>query len=538
MIGLGRWFGVAVAGFALGWAFPPHGPWWLGPLAVAVFTLCMREQRTLAAGAMGFVFGMVFFTTLQTWMIVVGLDAWLLLSAICALWFIPVGIATAWVMRLRGWPIWVACVWVAEEAFRDRVPLGGYPWGRLAFTTGDSGLTGYAWLLGAPGVTFAMALVGALLAYAALAVGSARGAGTARTATLSVGIAVACIVAMFVAMGHLRSLDRDSSNADGARTSGTVAVAVVQGNVPQAGLDFQGQREQVLRNHVQATLDLAARVKAGTTPAPAFVIWPENATDIDPYQDRQAAALIQSAVDAVGVPVLVGAVATNPRNPSTILNLGIVWHPKTATSAGGPGQTYAKRHPVPFGEYIPARALIGSLTERFTRIPRDFAPGETPGVLDIGGVTIGDVICFEVAYDPEPRDVTNGGAQLLVVQTNNATYGNTGQPDQQLAIEQLRAIEHDRMVLVAATSGISAVIDHEGELLVRSAEFTQTVLSTNAALANSRSPSDRLGEWPEWLITVIAVLAVILARSQVRGRRQHRVASHTPAAEREVERTP
>ena len=104
MIGLGRWFGVAVAGFALGWAFPPHGPWWLGPLAVAVFTLCMREQRTLAAGAMGFVFGMVFFTTLQTWMIVVGLDAWLLLSAICALWFIPVGIATAWVMRLRGWP--------------------------------------------------------------------------------------------------------------------------------------------------------------------------------------------------------------------------------------------------------------------------------------------------------------------------------------------------------------------------------------------------------------------------------------------------
>ncbi len=538
MIGVGRWFGVVIAGFALGWAFPPHGPWWLGPLAVAVFTLCLREQRTPVAAALGFVFGMVFFTTLQTWMIVVGIDAWLLLSAVCALWFAPVGIATAWVMRLRGWPIWVACIWVAEEALRDRVPLGGYPWGRLAFVTGDSGLSGYAWLLGAPGVTFAMALVGALVAYAAVGIHSARGVGKLRMSTFAVSIAAICIVVIFAAMGHLRSFDRDSTNAEAHPSPAAVPIAIVQGNVPQAGLDFQGQREQVLRNHVQATLDLAASVKAGKTPAPAFVIWPENATDIDPYQNSQAAALIQSAVDAVRVPVLVGAVATNPRDPGTIVNLGIVWHPTTATSVGGPGQTYAKRHPVPFGEYIPGRSLIGSLTERFTRIPRDFAPGESPGVLEIGGVTIGDVICFEVAYDQEPRDVTNGGAQLLVVQTNNATYGNTGQPEQQLAIEQLRAIEHDRTMLVAATSGISAVIDHEGRLQDRSTEFTQIVLSTNAVLANSRSPSDRLGEWPEWLLTVMAVLVVLLARRQLRPRRQHRVVSHPTKAEREVERTP
>ena len=518
----GRRFGAALGGFALAWSFPPHyGWWWLAPAAVATLTLCVRGQRPGSAAVLGLLFGAVFFGFLLTWMTVVGIDAWIGLAALCAAWLAGLGVAVSWVTRLRGWPLWVACVWVAEEALRDRIPLGGFPWGRLAFVTGEGGLTAYAWLLGAPGVTFATALVGALIAYAVVGIQRASRVSSPRPGLMALSVAVAATLIVFAAMDYLRPL------IEGPTTSefSAVPVAVVQGNVPRSGFDFQGQREEVLRNHVKATVDFADQLKTGQGQQgrPNFVIWPENATDIDPFSDAAAAALIQSAVDAIGVPVLVGAVVTNPKDPSTILNLSIVWNPKTATSPGGPGQTYAKRHPVPFGEYIPFRSMIGNLTQRFSLIPRDFAPGDSPGVLTIAGVTIGVVICFEVAYDQEPRDVINGGGQFLVVQTNNATYGNTGQPEQQLAITQTRAIEHNRTALVAATSGISAVIDSKGRILQRSEEFTQTVLQANAQLHGTRSPSDRLGEWPEWLLSAVALLAV------VRGARTGRRVRAAPA---------
>ena len=85
---------------------------------------------------------------------------------------------------------------------------------------------------------------------------------------------------------------------------------------------------------------------------------------------------------------------------------------------------------MPFGEYIPFRSVLTRYITRLRRIPEDFAPGDKPGLLDVGGVRIGDVICFEVAYDGIVRDVTAGDPRLLVVQTNNATYGHSGQPDQ------------------------------------------------------------------------------------------------------------
>jgi apolipoprotein N-acyltransferase len=205
----------------------------------------------------------------------------------------------------------------------------------------------------------------------------------------------------------------------------TVTAALVQGNVPRTGLDAFGQRAAVLDNHVRAAEQLAADVAAGTRPRPQLVIWPENSTDIDPYADAPTAAAIQRAVDAIGVPTLVGAVVTNPQDPGTVLNLGIVWAPSTTPGGGGPGESYAKRHPVPFGEYVPFRSLLTRFFTRLDRVPHDFAPGPRPGVLPLGPVRVGDVICFEVAYDGVVHDVAAADPGLLVVQTNNATYGWT-----------------------------------------------------------------------------------------------------------------
>ena len=301
-------------------------------------------------------------------------------------------------------------------------------------------------------------------------------------------------------------------------TNGTpVTAAVVQGNVPQSGLDAFGRQAAVLDNHVEATERLGRQIDAGTKPRPALVVWPENSTDIDPYADASAAAAIQGAVDSVGAPTLVGAVVTNPDDPSTVLNLGIVWGP-SGTPTAGPGETYAKRHPVPFGEYVPFRALLTRWISRLDRIPRDFAAGHTPGLLQLGPVRIGDVICFEVAYDPIVQDVATGDPGLLVVQTNNATYGRTGQPDQQLEISRMRAVQTGRTVLVAATSGLSAVIAADGRVVAGSHEFEQWVYDGPVTVRTGETLATRLGPWTGLLLGTLGVGAV--AWAIVRRRRE------------------
>ena len=196
------------------------------------------------------------------------------------------------------------------------------------------------------------------------------------------------------------------------------------------------------------------------------MIWPENSTDIDPFRDQSAYDEIDSAVKAIGVPVLVGAVVYGP-GENQVQNMGIVWDPQT-----GPGEEYVKRHIVPFGEYIPMRSLVAKVFNRLDQIPRDFVRGTYDGVLDLGGVTIGDVICFEVAYDGLVRNVIGDGGQVLVVQTNNATYAGTGQLEQQFAISRYRAIETGRSVVIAATNGISGVVDADGTVIAETEQKT------------------------------------------------------------------
>ncbi len=483
-------------GLALALTFPPFGLAWLAVPVVAAFTLLVRGVSGWRAAWLGLAFGVGFFLLLLRWMLVIGPDAWILLALLESLFVAAMAAGVAVVQRLPGWPVWTAALWVAQELARSRVPFGGFPWGRLAFAQEASPFTAVAALGGSPLVTFAVALSGGLLAWAVVSATGRRWLLTGAAVVSALGVALIGLLVPLPTQGR------------------TVTAAVVQGNVPRAGLDCMGQREAVLRNHVVTTLALAQQVAAGAKPVPDLVVWPENSSDIDPYRDAGAKALIQTAVDAIGAPTLVGAVVQNPAKPDTLLNLGIVWSPAT-----GPGETYAKRHPVPFGEYVPFRSVLTRFITRFNRIPYDFAAGTRPGVLTLGPATVGDAICFEVAYDPIVRDTVSGGADILVVQTNNATYGRTGQPEQQLAISRLRAVEFGRTVLIAATSGISAVVAPDDRLVARSAEFERWTYDGPVVLRTGLTLAARVGAWPEWILGTLGAVAAVLATARTRRER-------------------
>jgi len=299
--------------------------------------------------------------------------------------------------------------------------------------------------------------------------------------------------------------------------SPTRTIAVIQGNVPRAGLEFNAERRAVLDMHAQRTHELAAAVRAGTAPAPALVIWPENSTDIDPYRNQDANGVISAAAQDIGVPILVGGVVQTG-TPGEGYNQAIVWDPVT-----GPGEAYRKRHPLPFGEYMPYRSFFRIFSDKVDLQRGTFLPGDVPGNLDVAGVNVGDVICFEVVYDDLVRDVVRGGAQVLVVQTNNATFGYTNETFQQQAMSRVRAVEHGREVLISATSGVSAVIGPDGTVQSTVPLFTAGYMTPSVPLITETTPGTVLGGPLEWILAVATPLALavvlIAARRRAAGGR-------------------
>ncbi|MBI1350848.1 MAG: apolipoprotein N-acyltransferase [Actinomycetales bacterium] len=485
---------AVVGGLVLWLAYPPVA---FGPAAVAgiaLITAALWGARVRRGLGVGLLAGLAFFLPLLAWMQVIGADAWIALSLLCGAWIALAGVGTALTSRLPWAPVWIAASWVLAEGLRARIPWGGFPWGNVSYSQVDGPLANWAALAGAPFVTFVVALIGAAL------VALARAAGARRLRPAAGWLAV---IVVSVVGSLLVPIPTTGDDVGGAPEA---TIAIVQGGTPQVGMGAMDVRRAVLDNHVRATLDLAQAIDAGSAPRPDFVLWPENSTDIDPFADPSVADAITAAAGAVGAPILVGAVTTVPGRDDAVWNVGIVWDP-----VAGPTQMYIKTHPVPFGEYVPFRGLLSRFIQRFDRVPRDFLGGDRPGNLQIGGIEVGDVICFEIAYSEVVDAVVQGGARVLTVQTNNATYGGTAQPAQQLQIERLRATEFGRTVLVAATSGISAVIHADRSVQQQLDEDQTGWLVADVPLRGSTTPASVIGSAVEWLLILAALVAAAVS---------------------------
>jgi apolipoprotein N-acyltransferase len=468
------------AGLALLLSFPPYGLWWIAPVGVALLAWAAQGVRLRTGFGIGLLTGVAFFGPLLAWSnLHTGYVPWLLLAVFQAGYLGLLGMALAWTAPLPYKPVIVALLWTAEEALRDRAPFGGFPWGRLAFSQGGSPALDFAAIGGAPLVTFVVALAGGCLLLAW------RWKWVA-VAVMALGLAVPL----------------------SAPQGRPIVVAVVQGNVPRLGLDFNEQRKAVLDNHVRATIDLADRVARGEQRRPDLVVWPENASDIDPLANADANLAIGEAAQAIGVPILVGAVLRGPGEGQS-RNAGIVWQPDT-----GAGEMYLKRHPVPFAEYMPLRDFFMPIAEKITNeaklLRSEFVAGDKPGVVTMGPATVGGVICFEVAYDELVRDVVRNGADLIAVQTNNATF-DQAEASQQLAMVRLRAVEHGRDSLMASTVGISAFVSADGSVHQATTFNTPAVMVRELHAGSSTTLATRLGAWPEALLTVLGVAALVMA---------------------------
>jgi apolipoprotein N-acyltransferase len=485
---------AAAGGLALTAAFPPIGAWPLAPLGPALLVVALRGRSLRGSFAAGLLFGLALFVPLLSWLINLAWYAWLALALAEAVIFALLTVGQRVLLRLRAWPVAVAGWWVAAEALRDRWPYA-FPWGRLAMSQAGSPAAPWAAIGGAPLLSFLLALTGAVLAWAVLA---------RRRAVPVLALAGAAGLAL---AGGLLPVDPVPKGGPAA------TVAAVQGNVPHArNLPGLLRATTVTANHAAATERLAAQVRAGTRPAPDLVIWPENSTDLDPRLYPQVYGTIDSAVRAIGRPVLVGEVLEDP-----LRNVGQLWTP-----AHGPGPLYVKRQLVPFGEYIPFRGLLSHITPLVALQPHNFTPGRRPVVFRAGRIRLGDVICYEVGFDGLVSSEVRAGANLLAVQTNDATFevdGQRGESLQQLAMARIRAVESDRAVVVASTTGVSAIIEPDGAVVAHTGTWRRAVLEARVPLLRTITLADRLGAAPEYLITALTLAAFAWAAAGAFRRR-------------------
>lgn len=487
---------LAIAGgLLLTVAFEPIAVPYVIPVALALYALATRDLTVGRAGLVGLAFGVAFFFVHIEWMRrSIGPDAWLALSAVVSLFWGALGLATPVLRRLPAWPVWLAAAWTAMEQIHSTWPLSGMPWGRISFAVVDTPVAPAAPYVGLTGLSFLLALSGFLLAAAVE---------RRRDPLVPAAALVGLLAVLLVPAVHPYQVDR----------SGTAVVAAVQGNLPGPANDILWDHRAVTENHVEATEQLAVDVAAGRRPAPDFVLWPENATAVDPFLDTGINDGIRRAVAAAGVPVVVGAIVDD--GSAHVLNQGIVWDPET-----GPGDRYTKQHPVPYGEYIPFRHLWDPKFGQLSLISRDMESGTRTSPLRVAGIEVADAICFDIAYDDVVRDQVRQGAELLTVQTSNASFIFTNQIDQQFAITRLRAMEAGRWLVVASTNGRSGVIAPDGTVVATAAPRTQAVLDEQVGLSTQLTPAIRMGAWPGRLFTGASALGLVLGGLTYRRRRE------------------
>lgn len=336
-----------------------------------------------------------------------------------------------------------------------------------------------------------------------------------RSTPLGAGVVVQSAVGLLVVGVGAIGSGALVAGRDGADTSSGLTVAAVQGNVPRLGLDFNAQRRAVLANHVEMTMRLAGDVAAGLVDQPEVVIWPENSSDVDPFADAAAAAQISSAARAVAAPVMVGAVVADPTGMPTApatTNSVIVWSPDS-----GPGQRHDKKILQPFGEYLPWRDFFRIFSAYADRAG-NFVAGAGSGVVQAAGVTVGVATCWEVVFDRAPRDAVRNGAQVLVVPSNNATF-NEAMSRQQLAFAKIRAIEHDRPVVVAATTGISAIVRPDGSVTKETRFFQGAYVVDVVTPKSTTAPATRWAPSIQVLLVAVTLGAIAAAAVKARVRR-------------------
>lgn len=472
---------AALAAVLLAAAFSVRGAPWAALVGLVPLWGMARVAPEARAVRFGAAAAFAFWAVTLRWLTNVTVLGWLGLSAYCALLVMPsVLFANRWKGGPLGFALGLAGIWWGMETFRGWFG-GGFPWNPLA-----AAMVPWTWTIqpaewiGAGGVSALVAFVNALIAWPLtggrhrrameewwrgevpveephpLALVRSRGRGAFVMRRVSVFVMV---VLALQAVIHLRLTALLLADAETARP---VTVAMVQPSIPQDEKWVSSKVDMIYSR----LATLTRQAIAGPAPAPDAVLWPETAVPDDLLTSKRSMALASSLCRARGTPLVTGTL-------DTVLDeaAGTVAYYNAAAlldAQGRPAASYAKRHLVVMGEFVPLARFIPAAWRRALGIPPDITPGTAGGRFPLGPrgaeVPAAPLICFEdLVASLARRDVADG-ARLLVNLTNDAWFDDALAPMQHMRAAALRAVENRVPLLRAANTGVTCAIDRTGRV--------------------------------------------------------------------------
>lgn len=502
------WRGAAAAlcGALVMFAFPAPSWWWFAYVALVPWILLARSAPTGRRAAYdGWLGGFGFMTAVHHWLLP-NLNVFLFVIAalLGALWA-PWG----WLVRryLAGVPsprrIGAALVvlpsgWLMVELVRSWQGLGG-PWGLLGSSQWQVepalrlASIGGVWLL-------SFLVVGVNVAVAVLV--SVRRSRVPAVAGL---VATATVTSAAWAWSPRPDID------------GHARIAVVQPGI----VDGADSGDKRFDREEQLTRELAGQHLN-------LVVWGESSVGFDLAQRPDLASRIAALSRLVKADILVNVDARRSDRP------GIYKNSELIGPDGPTGDRYDKMRLVPFGEYIPARSVLGWATSVGKAAAEDRRRGTKQVVMNVGhGLRLGPMICFETAFPDMSRHLAQDGADVLLAQSSTSTFQQSWAPEQHASLGALRAAETGRPMVHATLTGVSAVYGPSGEHI---GSWLGTDRSTWAVydvpLAHGVTPYVRYGDWP-----VYAALLILAGLCATEGVRAVRVRRDAPAPQPPSART-
>jgi len=446
----------AFSGLLLSFAYEPVGKWWIAPIAIAVhmYALNKSTRKLFSVLVFAFTFNAIALHWSSTF---VGALPWIILALGLALFYLPLALVSRWGMTT--YPL----MFLLMEEIRNYFPFGGFGWLRLAYSQPDAIYSQIA----AVGGSSALSAIVLLTSLFFFFLGQRR----------VTFIPLIPFLFLFIPVQ--------------LQVMGTSSVLMIQGNVPEYGLDFNSRAKAVFNNHLDLTQEELKKDDKVD-----FILWPENSVDVDPFTNID----VLDALNGIEQPLIIGAVLGKGEK---LLNTSILWDEDQP-------QVYIKQHLTPFGEYVPLRSLARVVSPLVDRV-KDFEPGDgSNSTFTISNAVIAPVICFELIDDGILHNAAKQ-SNLLAVQTNSATFGMSAESAQQLSITRVRAIEHGRNIVSVSTTGYSAVIDHKGKVLQKTSMGTAESIRTNVELMEGKTPRDKFGTWA--LVGTFFVLFVTSKRA-------------------------
>ncbi|MDH6236991.1 apolipoprotein N-acyltransferase [Cryobacterium sp. CG_9.6] len=489
---------AGLAGVVLDAGYPDRDMWVLAPVGVALMFVSLLGRGPWTGLIIGLVAGLSFWLTHIYWItLYLGPVPWIALGGLQSIFF-AVGLSlTAVVLRMgpRLWPsrlgrllvvpVVVAGLWTAREAISAVWPYGGFAWGRVALSQSEGPFASLVAWVGMSGLSFLIVFL------SALTIQLLRSVQLDHVQHAAIAVATILLLLLVPAFPVLES--------------GTTRLAAIQG-ASDAGLNAQYEPGQILNDHVSATLPIIGEDVD-------FVVWPENASDIDPLRYPQAARVLDYISREMSAPVLAGTITLQD---GTYFNSSLLWK-----ADQGAVDIYDKVHPVPFAEYMPDRAFWRPFApDLIDLIGRDYGIGTRDNIFDIDGVIAGIAICFDIADDQLIHNMIDDHAEIILGQTNNADFGYTDESVQQLAIARLRALESGRTVVNISTVGTSAIIGPDGQTIDRLPTWEPGAMVQTVPLSSTITPAMAGGRQIEWFVSGLGLAGFLLCALGTRLSRQ------------------